>query len=139
MIIIDASIATKLFLPNEPGFSKVKGIFRLHSESIEKIIIPELLFYEVANALTTKTDVPEIKTVKAINQLAKYNLGLIRPSLEIIIKTVSFAKKYHVSVYDSVYAILAKENGCNLITADKKFVKQVNLPFVKTLSSLPKL
>lgn len=139
MIIIDSSIAAKLFLPNETGFDQVKAIFKKHDEEIEKIVVPDLLFYEVANALATKTHVPESKIVRALNQLVKYNLGIIYPAVEIIIKAATLAKKCHVSVYDAVYAVLAQEKKCNLITADDKFVDQVKLPFVKKLKDYTKV
>ena len=45
------------------------------------------------------------------------------------------AKKHHVSVYDATYAVLAMENNCLLVTADSKFIEQMNLEFVMDLDT----
>ena len=58
-------------------------------------------------------------------------------SFELVLKAIDFSKKFRVSVYDAAYAVLAKEKGCDFYTADSKFVKAVNLPFVKHLSDYP--
>ena len=139
MIVIDASVANKLFLIYEVGYNQVKGIFKEHTNGTQKILVPDLIFYEVANTLTTKLIVPKIKITQALNRLGDYNLEIFRPSVEELIKATSFAKDNHVSVYDAVYAVLAREKKCDLITADEKFVKQVNLPFVKALSEYPEV
>lgn len=133
MVIIDASIASKLFLPHEENRNQVKLIFEKHTNNIEKISVPDLLFYEVANALSTKTTIPKTKVAEALNQLSKYNLEVFYPSVDEIIRAADFAKDNRVSVYDAVYAVLAQDKGCDLVTADTKFVDQVNLPFVKIL------
>ncbi|MBI2326830.1 type II toxin-antitoxin system VapC family toxin [Candidatus Curtissbacteria bacterium] len=133
MIIVDASVANKLFLTHESGYKQVKTIFRKHVNDTEKILVPDLLFYEIANTLATKLMVPSVKIGLALNQLDKYDLEIFRSSLKDIFKIAVFAKEFHVSVYDATYAVLAKEKGCELITADEKFVKQVNLSFVKSL------
>lgn len=136
MIVIDASVANKLFLTGEAGYKKVKEIFRKHSEGINIIVVPDLLFYEVTNTLATKSAVPMAKIAGALNQLDRYGLEIFRPSVVELTKAASLAKDHHVSVYDAIYVILAVQNECDLMTADEKFVKQVNLPFVKSLSSI---
>ena len=52
---------------------------------------------------------------------------------ELTLATVTLVRKYHISFYDAAYVALAKSLQCDLITADKKLVKAVNLPFVKLL------
>jgi len=61
------------------------------------------------------------------------NWESVCPCVGINNKSAIFSRKYKVSVYDAVYAVLAQDKGCVLITADSKFVDQVNLPFVKKL------
>lgn len=134
MVIIDASIINKLFLPNEEGYDKALEIVEKHLQKSEEIFIPDLLFYEVANTLVTKTAIPENKIQKSLAQLGNFNLLVIHPSVEEIMRIAKFAKNYGISVYDASYAVLASGKGCNLFTADFKFVKKVNLPFVKHLS-----
>lgn len=135
MVIVDASIVCKAVLQEE-GREKVKIIFDKHVEGTEEVTVPNLLFYEVANTLATKSGIPKAQITRSLNKLAKLNLVIYNPPFQEIIKAASFAKKNHVSVYDAIYVILAREKKCDLITADEKFVDQVKLPFVKKLSSV---
>ncbi len=136
MVVIDASVTNKLYLPHEIGYEEVKGIFARHVASEEKIIVPELLFYEVANTLTTKSNIPLNQVIASLENLYKLKLNVISLSPEKIIAAIKLAKTYTVSVYDASYAVLAEEKKCNLITADEKFVKQVHLPYIKLLKAI---
>jgi len=127
-------VINKLFLPNEEGHNTAQGLIQRHIQKSEEILAPDLLFYEVANTLVTKTAIPITIINKSLAQLDKLKLLIIHPTMEELKKIAKIAKTYHVSVYDSTYAVLAQEKGCNLVTADSKFVKKVNLPFVKHLS-----
>ena len=53
-----------------------------------------------------------------------------------VFEAARMAKKYHTSVYDMLYAVVAKKNNCQLITADTKFAEKVQLPFVKTIKEV---
>lgn len=134
MIVIDASLANKLFLANEPEHDKATEIFEKHSKKLEQILTPELIFYEVANTLATKTALPLTKVLEALLRLDELNLQIIHLTVKEFSEAVKMAKKYTVSVYDATYAVLAREKKCDLVTADIKFADQVNLPFVKKLS-----
>ena len=133
MVVIDASVISKLFLPLEENRQKAKEILRKHLQKLEEIYVPDLAVYEVANTLATKTAVPLAKVLKDLNKLDKFNFNVEHCSIDAIGQAAKIAKSKHVSVYDSVYAVLAQDKGCVLITADAKFADQVNLPFVKKL------
>lgn len=134
MIVVDASVTNKLFLTNEEDYIKADSIFQKHILKREIIIVPSLLFYEVANTLATKSAIPISAAVKSLEDLYELGLEIYNPTFKDMIKASKFAKQYKVSVYDAIYAVLAKEKKCNLITADSKFVKQVSLSFVKDLA-----
>ncbi len=134
MIIIDASVVNKIFLPNEEGYETAQEIIKNHIQKSEEILIPDLLFYEVANTLVTKSDIPIKRITESLEQLERLELFVSHPVVEDMIKIAKFASDYHVSVYDASYAVLALEKGCDFYTADSKFVKKVNIPFVKHLS-----
>lgn len=133
MIVVDASVINKLFLSNEDGREQVKSILGSHISGLNKIIVPDLLFYEVANTLTTKTQVSQSIAVRSLKELYSFNFEVINPSEDILRTAIKFAKRYKISVYDASYAVLAKQKKCKLITADEKFVNQVKLKFVKQL------
>ncbi len=136
VIVVDASVVNKLFLADEENYLKTENIFERHVQKIDKILAPDLLFYEVANTLATKSYIPNRQVTKSLIDLEKYNLVVHQIAIGEIDGIAKFARKYKVSVYDASYAVLAQENNCDLITADGKFAKQVNLPFIKTLDSV---
>lgn len=74
------------------------------------------------------------KILENVDLLEEYLPKQIPINFKLIKKACQFSKKYGVSVYDAIYAVMAKEKKCNLITADDKFADKVNLPFVKKLS-----
>lgn len=133
MIVADASVINKLFLPNEEGHYKAKQILANHIEKKEEVIVPDLLFYEVANTLTTKTTIPLPYVFESLAKLYTFNFHTYKASAIYLSRAAKIAKDYHISIYDAVYAVLAKEKDCKLITADEKFVNQINLPYITLL------
>lgn len=134
MVVVDASIASKLLLPEEEGHEEAKALFQKHIEGSEEIIVPELLFYEVANTLATKTAIPTPRVVRGLTMLYKLKLKVYILSEEDVKATARFARKHHVAVYDAAYAVVASKKRCSLVTADVRFEDQVNLPFIKNLT-----
>lgn len=135
MIVIDASVANKLFLPHEADYEKANLIFANHIRGLEEIVVPDLIFYEITNTLSTKSTIPHAKIAQDIADLYKFNLKVCYPSQNNLTTASRIAKELKVSVYDATYAVLAMDNKCNLITADQKFASTIDLPFVKTLST----
>lgn len=135
MVIVDASVIIKWFDNDEEYSSEAEVILNKHLSDLETISVPDLLLYEFTNALATKTILPEEKVLRNIKLLESYSLQLIHVNYSLIHKAAIFSKKYKVSVYDAAYAVLAEENKCDLVTADKKFVDRVKLEYVKGLDS----
>lgn len=136
MVILDASVIYKWFVDEEPQKITITAR-KLRDKFIkggQSVLAPTILLYELANAFAFKTSL-ELRYIRKFwAKFTEYNIPVISPNAEFMEKAISFSKKYSVSVYDSSYAVLALENKCDLITADDKFAKQVNLPFVKTLN-----
>lgn len=133
MIVIDASIANKLFLPHEPDHLIASKIFRNHIIQTQEILIPEFLFYEVANTLATKSSVTPWKLTNALTRLYLTELHIYHPVEKDLKNAARMAKKYHTSVYDMIYAVVARKHKARLITADKKFANATKFKFVKLL------
>lgn len=134
MVIIDTSVVFKWFDESEPLRPQAKVLLDNHLSGLNKIFIPDLLLYEAANAWSTKTKLTTGEITDNLAGLEKYALNITAVNFGLLRKAAAFSKKYHVSVYDATYAVLAKEKKSRLITADNKFVSQVSLPFVKSLA-----
>ena len=133
MVVIDSSLAFKWFNSSEADVERALVVWQEHIDKKTTICAPDLIVYELANAWATKSSL-SLKEIK--NNLTAFfesKLEIVNIPADMVNKSVAFSKKYQVSVYDAVYAVLAKEKECFLITADKKFVEKINLSFVKLL------
>lgn len=131
MVVVDTSVAYKWFSPaKEELLSEALEILK----NSDAIIAPDIILYELANSWATKTKL-KISQIKVfLKDLEEIEIKIEPVTFELVRKAVDFSKKYYVSVYDASYAVLAEEKGCDFFTADFKFVKKVNLHFVKHLS-----
>lgn len=130
-VVLDASIIIKWFQQErEEQLEEAEILWKKHLNQDININVPSILYYELYNHLSRnpKTDITSVMGFIRESDLIETNLdeGLI-------LATVAFVRKYYISFYDASYIALAYELGCDLITADKKLVKQVGLPYVKLL------
>lgn len=135
MIIIDASVAAKWLFKNEQGVKRAREILAIHIAGEDKIIVPDLFFYEIANMAVTKGYLSPKKTTHFLTKIYKANLSIYSPTESDVKEAAKLAKKYKTSVYDMLYAVLAKTQKINLITADEQFIKQAGFKFVKLLNN----
>lgn len=133
MVIVDASVAFKWFLKNEENIDQALTILTLHQNKQNVILVPDILFYELANAWATKTalTVKGIKTFLKDLQNIKLEIEVI--NFELLNQAVVLSKKYKISLYDAIYIALARQKKYLFITADQKLASKVNLPFVVSL------
>lgn len=135
-MIIDASVVVKWLNKNELDSDKAFALYKEHIEKGNQISAPQLLFIEIANYLATNTNTSQTNIKKSLNFLYESILTICAVTEDVLIEAAILAKKYKTSVYDMIYAVLAKKNNTILITADNKFASKVKFPFVQTLSKL---
>lgn len=134
MVIVDTSVVYKWFSSEEEHHLQSLKLHDAHIKGEFIVMVPDLLLYELANAWSTKTDLSPRQIVANLLALEGMNLKIEPVNYKLIRKALTLAKRFKITVYDAVYAVLAKEKKCNLITADTKFLSQVNLLFIKELS-----
>lgn len=135
MIVIDASVAIKLIIPGEEGGATARKLLDSHLKKEDEIIVPSFLFIEVANVLATKTSSIDSDIKRGISALYRSDFLIFELTEPDLIKASLLAKQYETSVYDMLYAIIAKNKKIKLITADEKFVEKVGFSYVKHLSN----
>ncbi|MBI4753648.1 type II toxin-antitoxin system VapC family toxin [Candidatus Desantisbacteria bacterium] len=124
MIVLDTSVIIKWFIEEENTPLAVE-FQDVHIKGKEKIVVPELLFYEVVNVLATKTTLAQTEAKEAIDFLFGLELETHSLGFEEFILSLKFSYQYKVTVYDAAYLALAKMLGCKFVTADKKFFEKV--------------
>ena len=139
MVIVDVSLVYKWFIDEEPKkvTESARKLLKSFLRGKEKILCPNLILYEFGSILAYKTAIDKTNIDIIWRKFSDVNLPLIVPTQNFIKKCIDFSLKYHVTLYDASYAILALEKNCILYTADSKFVKRINLPFVKLLTHYP--
>jgi len=122
--VIDASVLTKWFL-EEKDSEKARLLREEHITGRSLIIIPELAYLEVLNALRFKkgTD-EELRLASKI--LFDLNLKIEKLNQKILENTSDNAIKHNLTIYDSIYLSIAELHGIPLVTADSDLLKIPN-------------
>lgn len=118
--VIDANMGVKWF-SQEENFEKARALLNLHITGEILLVVPELFFYEVINALKYKKTTEE-SIKKAIEELFNFQLEKIDLSEKISMMALEISLKYKLSIYDALYLALAELLDIHLITADKKIL-----------------
>jgi len=136
MIILNASVILKMIF-EEQDTNLVLQLIENHITGKEKMAAPELLYYELANVLATKTPLSVKSSSSALTEIFNLEIETYTLGVEEFLSSINLSYKYKISVYDACYMILAERLNCNLITADVKLVnKTKDLKFVRLLNDI---
>ena len=103
------------------------------------IIVPDLLLYEVSNALRYHPEFTTEEIIEAIETLFDMNIEIITPTRNLLEKSIEIARSQNVTCYDAIYLALAIELEEEFITVDEKFLKKLSKPYnsyTKLLSNI---
>jgi predicted nucleic acid-binding protein len=134
MIVLDASVVLKWLFDDEEGAEQASGLKDAHVAGHEIVAVPDLLFYEIGNVLTTKTRLPEAAITEAFSLLWEFSLERFDLGLEEFQGSLALAGKYKITLYDAAYIELSRRLKCSFVTADKKLYEKVKS--IKTVKLL---
>jgi predicted nucleic acid-binding protein len=123
MIILDASVVIKWFSEEEYTEKALELRERIRYGE-EQVIEPDLLLYELANALKHNPHFEVQDVCDALTSLFDMNIDIVTPLPEIIDVAIKLAFEHAITVYDAFYIALTQETGLILITADKKLYER---------------
>ncbi len=119
--VVDASVVAKWFLPEADTESAVLLRAR-HVSGDLRLVAPDLLVYEVANALRYHPQVGSDQLAEHMEDLFAFELGL-EPTSEIsMTAAVRAAFRLGLSIYDASYISLAERLDAALYTADESML-----------------
>ena len=116
-LVVDASVVAKWFLPEEHSEAAV-----LLLRETEPLIAPAHFDAEIANIFWKRVRTGHLQPEQALRTLAglpgvvdwSFGLpGLVRPAFDI-------AVRFDRTIYDSLYVVLALQEGCQFVTADRR-------------------
>jgi len=123
-LVVDASVVAKWFVPERDSDRAVQ-LRNRHIEGTLTLIAPDLLIYEIANALAYHSDISVDDLKEDIEALFLIDVELVPPSSELLASVAEAARKNNISVYDSSYLTLAEVTATNMVTADKKLLDKI--------------
>lgn len=130
MIVLDASVILKLVLPGEKQ-EKVIPFINNHIAGKVKIAASELIYYEIANALITRSKLPLKSALAGFQKIFDLEIETFSLGVDEYFTSINFAHRFGITVYDASYIALAKKLKCDFITADKRLCKKTKkLPFI---------
>lgn len=134
-MILDASVVTKWFV-EEKDTDKALEIREKYFQDEFDITVPDLVIYEVANALRySNFNSEEIN--KAISTIYSMNLFIVDPSEKIIDRSSDVAIDNDITIYDATYVALSDYFSSSLITADRTLYDKTKSDFdVKFLPNM---
>ncbi len=136
-LILDASVVVKWF-SEENDSESARNIRDKFFKGALNIAVPNLLFYEVANALRYNPVLTEKEKIQAAKDVYAVEFDVVGLDDTLLTAALLTALKYEISFYDAVYIAIAKEASCRYVTADVHLHKKVGEKFIVALSEWKK-
>jgi len=136
MYVLDASVVIKWF-SDEEFTDKAVEIRNDFFKGKNEVVVPDLLLYEVSNALRYNPNFDENDVAEAVNSLFDLGMSIIVPTQKVLKSAINLGFERSITIYDSFYVALAKEINFTFITADRKlYQKTKDLSFVKFVDEI---
>lgn len=121
--IVDASIALKWYYrKNEKDLEEAEKLYSFLWSEKEMLMAPELIVYEILNALRSKTDIAPEDVSLIISSIFQVLL-LLDTEKEFLENVFNNSRELNISYYDSIYVTFSEKYNAPLVTADKKLYK----------------
>lgn len=136
--VVDTSVAVKWVLERDEAF-QVQALRLLEAYLKGRCVLraPELLVFEVANALRLGRKKEPSVVLEALEYLRELGLHLEPLRWTTLSKTVEIASSCEATVYDSYFLAMALESDSILVTADELFLRKARrYPGIVSLSTL---
>lgn len=120
-LVLDASVGVKWFSAiGETDIPAARALLLEHSNNNIRIIVPDLFFHEVSNALVHKSSISVDQLTAAISTLFDLDLSVFYTSSENLRAAIQLARSDRITEYDAFYVVTASQNHCPLVTANPK-------------------
>ena len=124
--VLDTSVVLKWF--SEFGEHDLPQAFQLRQALLDGSVtftVPELLFYELSNALRYNPSLSSKDVQEALDSVIDMGLVVKGVDKRVMADAINSAFRYGVTVYDAYFLALSRIERKHLIIADYKFAKRV--------------
>jgi len=123
-MILDASVIFKWYVKkDEADMVQADLILEKFVAGTENIKFPDLLIYEISNALFFCKQLSLQDKQLAIAKFFDLGIEIVPINKNNIIESITIAEKQNITIYDAIYLALAKNFNEPLITANPKHQK----------------
>ncbi|MBU3935416.1 type II toxin-antitoxin system VapC family toxin [Patescibacteria group bacterium] len=119
-VVVDASVILARLLPDEKRVIKIERLYEDFLKKEVDFVAPNLLSYEVANALRSAVRQKRITENLAEEMLSLFLVLPIEFEEVNYAQVLSLALKRDLSVYDASYLWLAKKKKIGVVSLDKR-------------------
>ncbi|MCR4394909.1 MAG: type II toxin-antitoxin system VapC family toxin [Dehalococcoidales bacterium] len=124
-LVLDASVGVKWFSPKDEGaLGQALTIRDAHIARKITIMVPDLFYYEVTNALVNKRFFTDDMVRSAASALFQLDLRTIFIDPGILSEATVISRRFNITIYDSCYIAIACKHGCPLVTANPRHQRQ---------------
>jgi predicted nucleic acid-binding protein len=134
VVVADAPVVVKWFVEEE----HTGDALRLRDDYVDRVVdvaSPDLMPYEVVNALRYNPAFGESQLVEAARALEKFSPWLLPLEGELAEKSIENSFRYDVSIYDSAYLSLGIVRNVPVYTADRRLIDKVRYRSLRHISS----
>ncbi len=132
-VVLDASVVVKWFTDE----TNTKAALRFQGEISRGEVLafePDLVYYEVANALVRGVRAPAEHVASALRILSDVPWEVSGPTPTLLEDAVSLSSnRAGLTVYDAVYVALAPRREAELVTADGELHRIIGSPITRLL------
>lgn len=119
-LVVDTSVALKWLKPQgEDHVEAAKALLDEHQSGTSVLHAPGHLLLEVMNALWSHRASAE-QITRAVRLLHQLHIEFVEPDDALLASAASLAVRHRITVYDAIFAALARQLGCELVTGDRK-------------------
>lgn len=136
-LVLDTSVVVKWFVhPPEDDLDAALEIRRRIVDAELNLIVPDLIFYEVANVLRYQPQLGAKEVASALDSLETMELDVRPFSYPLGKEAAQLAKAVGITVYDAYFIVFAEAFDCPILTADRRCYARVRgRPSVKLLQA----
>lgn len=134
-LVLDASAAVHVVLGTEYALGLVDAL-----EATSLVLTPDLFHTEVANALWKYVRSEELTLDDAVERYeeAVALADVVHPASALTVQALTAAARHDHPVYDLLYATLARNHGCAVLTMDTRFAALLDAMGVEARCPLKK-
>ncbi len=120
-LVLDASVGVKWFSGiGEDNVPQARAILAEVNNRSLVIVVPELFFHEIANALVHKVSLPSDTIFEMITELFSLNITVVHLDATQLKLAAKLARQNGITEYDACYVALAIIQNCTLVTDNSK-------------------